>query len=295
VKIKITAFLSAIAVLSPIVFLQPASAANITAASLSCVTRSDIDRGCESQDDYSTNYNSSDPYNPYSGSLRPITLSTGRSFSQSTARSDVDASAGTLKAYAFSQMIARPANSNFFEIQSSSSANVYDFFDVTSSTLNEGDPATLLFTLSVDGEILYNPANDPSRIPSASATTYFVAGNNSAVDLRFGSDSLPYGTSSRIDRFLTGTLTTAVGRRIDMQYGIGVSTYTRLPESTVISNFGNTSRFFVDSQTAGVVLKSSSGYNYASPTTPSIPTPALTPGLIALGAMLRRQRQKACA
>jgi hypothetical protein len=300
VKITTMAFLSAIAVFSPIVLLQPASAANIRADSVSCVTGSGIDsnRGCETKNDYSTNYNPSNPFTPYSGSLQSSILSTGSSFYGATARGSVDASAGTLKASAFSQMGSRPENIAFFEVQSHSSANVYDFFDVTSSTLSDGDPVTLLFTLSVDGALLYSPAGQSFGAQSASAVTYFVAGQNSAVNLRFSSDSLPLDSrfaSNQINRFLTGTFTTAVGRRVDMSYAIDVSTYTRLPGSVVQSDFGHTSRFFVDSQTAGVVLRSSSGHNYASPAATPVPTPALLPGLIALSAALRRQHHKVCA
>jgi hypothetical protein len=85
VKIKITAFLSAIAVFSPIVWLQPASAARIIGTSVSGVA--DI---LDTQDDYSSNQNGA--------TLRDITLSTSASSGGGSTRGTFAASFGTVRA-----------------------------------------------------------------------------------------------------------------------------------------------------------------------------------------------------
>jgi hypothetical protein len=115
--------------------------------------------------------------------------------------------------------------------------------------------------------------------------------------LHYDSPNIATSALTPVNQVLTGRINTAIGREIFLGYGLDVGSFINgAPVSVSTSaDFGHTSRFFVDSETAGVVLASSSGYNYASATAPLVPTPALLPGLIALGAALRRQRQKACA
>jgi hypothetical protein len=278
VKRTTMAFLSAIAVFSPIVWLQPASAASIRGSSISCA---DNNRVCNPQDDYSSNQNGA--------ALRDITLSTSASSGGGSSRSDVTASFGTIKASSSTQ--AKVYTS------SSSSGDVNDSFTVRSSTLQSGTPVTLLFTWSVDGSLVFNNYYFTSE---AYATAFFRASEY------FGSDLLMnYTTPSRSDgsapiqvnQVLTGRLNTTIGQEISLRYGLSVGSYINgaLVPVSASADFGHTARFFADSETADVILTSSSGHNYASPITPSVPTPAMMPGLIALGAALRRQRQKACA
>jgi hypothetical protein len=287
VKRTTMAFLSAIAVFSPIVWLQPASAASfasIRVSSGSCVDNHFV---CDSQDDYSYSYNGN--------VLRDIlTLSTSASFGGGSSRSDVTASFGTVRASSFVQ--------DKVYTGSGSRGDVNDSFTVGSSTLQSGTPVTLLFTWSIDGSLLFNNSDQSS---SADAYSFFRASEY------FGNDLLMnYSTPSRSDgsapiqvnQVLTGRLNTTVGQEISLLYGLSVGSYINganingVPVTLSASaDFGHTARFFADSETAGVILTSSSGHNYASPVGESVPTPALIPGLIALGATLRRQRQKACA
>jgi hypothetical protein len=285
VKRTTMAFLSAIAVFSPIVWLQPASAASIRVSSGSCV---DNHRVCDSQDDYSSNYNNGDV-------LRDtLTLSTSASFGGGSSRSSVIASFGTVRASSFIQ--------DKVYTGSGSGGDVNDSFTVGSSTLQSGTPVTLLFTWSVDGSLVFNNSYNASE---AYATAFFRASEYYGGDLLMN-----YTTPSRSDgsapiqvnQVFTGRLNTTIGQKISLLYGLSVGSYINganingVPVTLSASaDFGHTARFFADSETAGVVLTSSSGHNYASPTAEPVPTPALLPGLIALGAVLRRQRQKACA
>ncbi len=139
-------------------------------------------------------------------------------------------------------------------------------------------------------------------LPNNSVAAFFNAGDGQANGLSLGYTSdgdplLSSGSGSvQIERFLTGTITTAIGRQVSLDYLLDVTSYLApgYPVTTSEVDFGHTSRFFVDSQTPDVILTSFSGHNYASPPT-AIPTPALVPGLIAMGISVLRQRKQAIA
>jgi hypothetical protein len=282
VKRTTMAFLSAIAVFSPIVWLQPASAASIRGFSVSGVAVApNVADIFDTKEDYSSNLRDD--------TLRDITLSTSASSDGGSTRSKVTASFGTVRASSFTQATVYT--------RSRSRGDVNDSFTVGSSTLQSGTPVTLLFTLSVDGSLLFNNSEQSS---AASAAAFFSATDPfySDINLNYYSPSRSDGSAPvQVNQVLTGRINTAIGREIFLGYGLDVGSYINGSQEPISASadFGHTSRFFADSETADVVLTSSSGHNYASPTAEPVPTPALLPGLIALGAALRRQRQKACA
>jgi hypothetical protein len=278
------AFLSAIAVFSPIVWLQPASAASITGSSTSCVF------SCNSTDDSSSNQNGS--------TLRDINLSSTISYNGGNASGGFTGSFGTLRAFSFSQ--SAPDNDQYTSGTYASSGGrgeVNDSFTVESSTLTSGAPVTLLFTLSIDGSLLHNEILPDDLFGNAYASARFLAADDyRTIGLNYNTPPRVAGLAAvQVNQVLTGILNTAVGRQGYLIYSLGAGTYLRGGPASASADFGHTSRFFIDSQTAGVVLTSSSGHNYASPTAEPVPTPALLPGLIALSAALRRQRHKVCA
>jgi hypothetical protein len=281
VKRTTMAFLSAIAVFSPIVWFQPASAASIRGFSISSVAVApNVADILDTKDDYSSNLRDD--------TLRDITLSTSASSGGGSTRSNVTASFGTVRASSSTRAKVYTG--------SSSRGDVNDSFTVRSSTLQSGTPVTLLFTLSVDGTLL-----DNEIYGRASAAAFFSASDPfySSIQLNYYSPNIATSALNQVNQVLTGRINTAIGREIFLIYGLDVGSYINGGlngvQESASADFGNTSRFFADSETAGVILTSSSGHNYASPAGASVPTPALMPGLIALGTALRRQRQKACA
>jgi hypothetical protein len=185
-------------------------------------------------------------------------------------------------------------------VDGGSAIRVEDELTVNSSTLPLGTPVNLTFTLGLDGRIIYSGVSDITTVfPIASAefSALDLRGEGQVLFLKYLSydDPLLVNHSGIIDRILTGSFKTAVGNLITLSYSLQVLANSTEKSGFVEVDFGNTSRFFADSETASVILTSSSGHNYASPVGESVPTPALLPGLIALSAALRSQRHKACA
>jgi hypothetical protein len=227
------------------------------------------------------------------------------------AASQASGVAGTLKAqsFAFSTGISSITGGSV-SASSNTSVQIGDAFTVTHPTLSYGTPVSILVSLLVEGSVP-NPAFITSEgnefVPYfAQAVAQFNAGSDPmrSVSLLFESRgntqatvvSTPLGVRSQYNQILTGILQSYVGEQVPVFYGLSTqaSVYSPSPYPRILdyalADFGNTGLFYLDSQTSGVTLISESGHNYASPT--PVPTPALLPGLLGLGASIWRKRKQ---
>jgi hypothetical protein len=291
---RITVLVAAIALFSPLIAPKLASAMGIDGTSYSCIgtfTDSSYPYSCDYQDLPAI-------YTP-AAMLIPTTVSSTITSPDGLSTGNITGSAGTLKAYAFNQFSAVVPEA--LASQSYNFVRGSDQLMITSPTLATGTSVDILFTMRVDGTLLPRSAfGNGGGSAEIDAAFYGSDGqDNNGVNLQYGTIYQPLfdpdPNTVQIHKLLTGRMTTVVGRQINLLYVLqATSTLNgRAPIQSSEVDFSHTSQFFVDAQTPGVVLTSFSGHNYASPA--AIPTPALLPGLIVLGAALRRRRQKVCA
>jgi hypothetical protein len=230
--------------------------------------------------------------------LVPLSLTSGLTIPSATANGQTSGVAGTLKGRTFgsaSGSLANPGGAS--SGTSSTQVFVADQITVSSSTLVNGTPVSILFSMLVDGSLpIFESGDNPNFFGTATATFNAGTGNQS-LDLLFRSDMETnytlVGDRRQFDRLLTGTYSTTVGAVIPISYQLitqatAYSVNGQLLQA--LSDFGSTGLFYIDSQTPEVTLISESGHDYTAPT--PVPTPALLPGLIGLGISVLRQRQK---
>lgn len=280
-------FMSTIAIASPLFAFNAAKAATLVQVITQSIVYED---GVGTQND-------SPVALTQSNILVPLSLSSSIAIPVATANGQTSGVAGTLKGKTFASASGSLANPGSASSGSSSTqVFVADQITVSSSTLANGTPVSILFSMLVDGSLpIFENSDNPNFFGTATAT--FNAGTvNQSLELLFRSDMdtnyTLVGNRRQFDRLLAGTYSTTVGAVIPIGYQLLTQATARSENGQLLqalSDFGSTGLFYIDSQTPDVTLIAASGHNYASPAT--IPTPALLPGLIGLGLSVLRHRR----
>jgi hypothetical protein len=222
--------------------------------------------------------------------LTPTTVSSTITLSPGAANGYVTGSLGTLRAYGYSffpnSMVAGPAVA-----QTHGQVNVLDDATVVDPSAVAGTPEVLPFSLAVSGFVTHPqtpPYYDYEDAANAALTVSDLS-DNKAIALNFSSN--PASPSN-----LTGTLQSAVGDLLVLQYTLDVVTYvsgslTDPAYEIAEAQYAHTLNVYA-TPGSGVSVVSTTGYVYgAPPAVAAVPEPAGLPllaagGLIFLG--LRR-------
>jgi hypothetical protein len=173
------------------------------------------------------------------------------------ATASVTGSMGTLHSYASATYFA-DSTTNYAEAQTTVEAAEYA--TVTSSTLPAGAAVTLEYVLRIDGShSVISNADGYEMGATAIMQGTDSSGAGSSVYLRYDAST----TSS--DLFI-GTLSTAVGDRVNIGSRMDLAAYVAGNSiyQTSFADYSNTLHAYVNAFTAGATITPDSGYNYAS-------------------------------
>jgi hypothetical protein len=162
-----------------------------------------------------------------------------------------------------------------------------DSFHLSSATLTDGTPVTLLLTVTLEGTVERSAAN--TGLPYLPKV---------AAGWGFGRDYALAGwqLSSSGSFVSTAQWTTVVGASFDL-VGLlqvrtdGLGALQQLQSQQTQAGTGS-AHYYLDSLTAGVTVTTDSGWNYASQVPEPAPTTLLAAGLAVLGGLSRRRASR---
>lgn len=245
---------------------KPTLAQLVTGNSTSTVYQYDIDLPI-SVDIKSLNNTQGNPLIPTTVSSSAFLPNIGKS------NGSITGSMGTLKVYSFTN------NQTSSFAQTYNNISAVDYLTVTAPGLAFGTPVSLLVTLDITGTHSI-PATLVDGGYVAQAGAYFIPCNSNYSSCVFHQyDSLTDPLNP-----LLGVLSTTVGQKLEVIYGLNANTYVDAFSAIKPAEVDYTARYFIDSLTDGIVLTSASGYDYSSPKSPtSIPEPSAILSLLTLG------------